>query len=346
MTKKQRRRGRIWIPVLSVLATAALAAGLMLRSGAFPRLEVSGFRISEEEYLRAMYEARDDVLSDHAAAGISLKDWSRETALGDPVALTVDRALEILSEYYAVSLLAVERGYLADAGYDAMLRDMEAVNEERQSAVDSGGIVTGIPVFSVDDYIAYRTLNISLQFLNDPDNHENTVTEAQLLERYEADRDDLYRQMDSMELRFLLADGADEALEQEFTLLRQKALETGDLSLALEEFSGLKAYFQEVSLTPDTYGTYARALADVVGWSAALQTGELSRVIRAEDRLCLIECVERTASPYTPLEEVRSIVVQSIRESRYDELIEVRMETMEIQGGPEDLYRFTAERLS
>ena len=38
--------------------------------------------------------------------------------------LTMERALEILSEYYAVGTLAVERGYLSDAGYDAMLEDM------------------------------------------------------------------------------------------------------------------------------------------------------------------------------------------------------------------------------
>ena len=104
MSNKQHRKPRspfltrktVWIPVLCILILAALALGGV--SDRFPRLEVAGFRITEEEYLRAMYQARNDVLSDHAAAGISLQDWDCETPLGDPRRLTMERALEILSE--------------------------------------------------------------------------------------------------------------------------------------------------------------------------------------------------------------------------------------------------------
>jgi hypothetical protein len=48
---------------------------------------------------------------------------------------------------------------------------------------------------------------------------------------------------------------------------------------------------------------------------------------------------------YVPLEDVESIVVQSIRESRYDALIAERMENIQIRGDLERLYRFTAEQL-
>ena len=341
MTTHPHRRRRAAPAVWLLLILAALAAGLWLFRDPFPRLEVGGFRIGQEEYLRAMYQARNEVLSDHSAAGISLTDWQSRTDLGDPCRLVTDRAIEILTEYYAVSTLAVERGYLADPGYEAMLRDMEDVNAKRQQTLDAGGMVTGIPLFTVDDYIAYRTLNLRQQFWNDPANPENNVTEAELLERYQADRDNLYRQADSMELRFLLADGAGDALEQDF----RRALEIGDLAAALEELPQLNAYYREISVTPATYSTYSRSLGDVLAWSAGLQTGQLSEVLRVEDRLCLIQCLERTSSSYTPLEEVESIVVQSIRESRYEELIAGRMEAMTVTGDPDALYRFTAEQL-
>ena len=84
--KKTKYRRVLWL--LPLLCAAALIP-LFLR-GSFPRLEVAGFRITEEEYLRAMYQARNDVLSDHAAAGISLKDWSAETPLGDPCDLAIN----------------------------------------------------------------------------------------------------------------------------------------------------------------------------------------------------------------------------------------------------------------
>ena len=330
-------------PLLSALAALAVCLGSF--SGRFPRLEVAGARITEEEYLRVLYQARSVVLSDHAAAGISLGDWSTETALGDPRRLTMECALELLREYYAVSSLAVERGYLADAGYDAMLRDLEEVNRRRQEALDTGAMVTGLPSFTVEDYLTYRAAQLRLRFCGDPGNPENQVTPEQLRQRYEADRDNLYRQPDSMELVFLTASGADDALARHFEALRQRALETGSLADALEEFPGLKGYCQEISVTPGTYSVYARSHGDVLACAAELPAGGISRVFRQEDWLCLVQCVERTVCLYAPLEDVESIVLQSIRESRYDRLIAERMEQTQVRVDPDRLYRFTAAQL-
>lgn len=345
MTKKQHPHRRALILCSAVLILAVLAVGLWFLRSPFPRLEVGGFRITEEEYLRAMYQARSDILSDHAAVSHSLTDWSAETPLGDPRRLTMERALEILTEAYAIDTLAVERGYLSEAGYEAMKRDMEQVNEKRQEALDSGAVITGFPSFTMDDYITYRASSLRLQFCTDPDNPEYPVTPEELRQRYEADRDNLYRQPDSMELAFVLIDGADGEPEQALKALREKALETADLTGALEAFPGLKPYYQEISVDPGSYGVYARSHGDVLVWADELQPGEISRVFRQDDRLCLIQCLARTDHQYVPLEEVQSIVEQSIRESRYDALIAERSEKTEVQGDLEKLYRFTAEKL-
>lgn len=329
------------IPILAVLILVAAAVGLWCFRAAFPRLEVAGFRISEAEYLRAMYQARNDVLSEHAAAGISLKDWGTETALGDPCGLTTGRALEILQEYYAIETLAAERGYLADVGYDAMLEELADVNRRRQEALDAGQIVTGTLQFTVDNYITYRASNIRLKFCSDPDNPEYPVTPEEILRRYEADRDDLYVQADSMELAFLAVDDADDGLIQAFHQAREK----GDLAAALEENPGLAAYYQEISVNPGSYGIYARSHGDILADAAELPSGGLSQVILREGRLYLIQCIRRTDHEYVSLEEIQSLVVQSIRESRYDDLIAARTEQMEISGSLRALYRFTAEQL-
>ena len=327
------------IPVLCA-AVLVLAACLWVFASPFPRLEVAGYRITQEEYLRAMYQARNDVLSDHAAAGISLADWSHETALGDPCRLTMERAVEILTEYYAVSTLAVERGYLSDAAFNAMVQDMEEVNRQRQEALEAGDKITGIPNFTMDDYITYRASNISLQFCNDPGNPENQVTAEEIRQRYEADRDTLYYQPDSVELAFLAADAASDDLEQAFHLAREK----GSLAAALEEMPQLKAYYQEISVHPGNYAVYDRSHSDVLACAAGLERGEISQVFRQDGRLCLVQCLQRTVHDAIPLEDVESVVVQSIRESRYDELIAARMEDMDIRGDLERLYRFTAEQ--
>ena len=343
MAKKQQGRPRpaLLLTVLGALILCVLAACLWPSAPQFPRLEVAGFQIGQEEYLRAMYEARNDVLSDHAAAGISLTDWSAETALGDPIMLTMDRALEILAEHYAVSTLACERGYLADPGYEAMKRDMDEINRKRREALDSGGVVTGFVSFTMDDYISYRASGIRLQFCNDPANPENEVTREEIRQRYEADRDGLYRQPDSVELEFLVLTGDIEGLQE----LRSLALEKGSLAAALEEMPQLREYYQEISVTPANYSVYARSHGDILAYAQDLDTGDISEVIALEGWQCLIRCRQRTVHQYVPLEDVESIVIQSIRESRYDAVIAERMENIQIRGDLERLYRFTAEQL-
>lgn len=346
MAKKQHRRQRFSgkkaiVPILC--AAVILAVCLWVFFSPFPRLEVSGFRITEEEYLQSMYQARNDILSDHAAAGISLTDWSEETALGDPCQLVMERALEILTEYYTVSTLAVERGYLSDASYDALKQDLAEINRQRQEALDAGEKITGLPNFTMEDFLTYRASNIRLQFCNDPTNAENQVTTEEIRQRYEADRDALYEQPDSVDLAFLMVHAAPEEadeLERAFQLAR----ETGDLAAALEDMPQLKAYYQEISVNPGNYAVYDRSHSDVLACAAGLESGDISQVFRQDGWLCLVQCLQRTVHPYIPLEDVESVVVQSIRESRYDELIAARMENTEIRGDLQALYRFTAEQ--
>ena len=345
MTKNKhpKKRSRLWIIPVSALILAAAAIALWAKGDDFPKLEISGFRISREEYVRAMYQARNDVLSDHAAAGISLTDWSRETDLGDPCALATERAIQILTEYYAVSTLAVERGYLEDASYAAMERELAQLNEQRQQAMDSGAVFTGVPTFTLADYMTYRASGFRLQFCSDPANPENQITDAELQARYEADRDSLYRQSESVELAYILIDAGSDADAWEQIL--QKTREIGDLTAALVEFPQLGEFYREVSVTPGNYASHERAIGDVLALAQELEAGELSRVFRQEDRLCLVLCKSRTGEPYASLSDVESVVAQSIREDRYDALLAEHMENMEIRGDLDRLYRFTAEQL-
>lgn len=358
MAKKQHLRPsavpppkkRFLLPVLAAgLLVLSILTGWMIRAFAspFPRLEVAGYVISREEYLQAMYRARNDVLSDHAAAGIPLKNWNEDTALGNPCELITYRTLEILSEYYAVSTLAVERGYLSDAGYEAMLRDMEDLNSRRQEALESGAVITGIPQFTQDDYMTYRASNLRIQFCNDSANPENRVTPEEIRQRYEADKDSLYVLPDDLELSYLVINttvAEADALEPELQALRQLALEKGNLAAALEEMPQLKDYYEEISVNRGTYSVYARSHGDILACAQELQTGDISQVFRLEGWLCLVQCCQRTEHNYASLEDVESVVVQSIRESRYDALITARMEETEISADLPALLRFTAEQ--
>lgn len=348
-TSPPAKKPLVWGLAGAALVLALAAAVWLANLSSFPKVEVAGHRIAESEYLQAMYRARNDVLSDHTAAGISLTNWNTGTALGNPCELITNRALEILSEYYAVSDLAVERGYLADAGYDAMLRDLENYNRRRQEALESGAVITGIPQFTTEDYITYRASNLRTEFTNDADNPDNQVTQEEIRQRYDADKDNLYTLPDDLELAYLVIDTSPEeadTLQQELEALRQLALEKGNLAQALEEMPQLTAYYEEISVDRGSYSIYVRSHGDILACTDHLQTGDISEVFRKDGWLCLVQCHHRTRVNHAPLEEVESVVIQSIRESRYDALIAARMEEMKIDADLPALLRFTAEQFN
>ena len=125
----------------------------------------------------------------------------------------------------------------------------------------------------------------------------------------------------------------------------RKARETGSLAAALAAYPELESCYQEISVNPGTYSIYARSHGDILTWAGDLQPGELSQVIRQSDWLCLVQCLKRTDDPYVPLEDVESLVAQSIRESRYDALIAERTAHTAVTGNLRALYRFTSKQL-
>lgn len=316
-----------------------------------PLMTVAGFEISQEEYRWAMYAARDDVLSEHSANGISPIRWGEETALGMPYEMVARRAVEILREYYAVGTLAVERGYLEDAGYDAMVRQLEANNQERSKAIASGQVITGLSSFELEQYISYRASGLRRQFCDDETNPEMALTEEDVRRRYEEDKADLYNMEDSVQLSYIeISDGnlqAEEvsSLEQEVRQLRMAAVECGSLKEAVSQMPRLLEYFREMTMEGESYASYARTYGDLLALSEELDSGEVSEVISRSGRIWLIECVERVDNDCQPFESVASVVKRTIQEERYDALIAQRTEQMEAEYDAERLYRYTAEQL-
>ena len=130
-----------------------------------------------------------------------------------------------------------------------------------------------------------------------------------------------------------------------YVVLKDGMARRAQVVMMQEDVSELTKFFREIFVNAETYSIYARSLSDVLIWAGDLGSGELSQVYRQENRLCLIQCRSRIDQRYAPLEDVASVVLQSIRESRYDELIARRREEATIRGDLDRLYRFTAEQL-
>lgn len=333
------------IAAAAVLAVAAFF-GVKAWQDSRPLLEVDGHQIGKEEYSWAMYAARDDILSQHAASGISPIQWDVETELGMPYEMVAERAVEILQEFYAVMSLAEERGYLEDGTFAALKAEQEEGNRQREEAIAAGEIITGLSHFDLQQYIDYRISGLRRQFCDDETNPEMTVSESDILQRYEEDKARLYAMEDTLELHYVQISAEDTAaMEEAVGQLRQAAADCGSLQEAVAENPQLQEYYQELTLEGENYGSYSRVYEDILAYCESLQTGELSEVICVGSEIYLIECVQRIENGFQPLDSVRSVVKSAIQKSRYDDLIAQRTGEMEAEYDAARLYRYTAEKL-
>lgn len=328
-------------------AAVLVAFGVKAYLDHAPLMKVGENRISREEYSWAMYAARDDILSVHSARGISLDHWDAETELGLPYEMVTERAVQILREYYAITDLAEERGYLEDGSFAALQKQLEEENRQRNEAISSGGIVTGLTSFDLEQYIAYRTGSLRRLFCDDDTNSEMQVTEAEVRQRYETEKSSLYTMEDSVVLHYIQIDTSLESgsLEEDVRLLRQRAVDCGSLEEAMKDMPHLQEYYRELTVDGANYAVYARGYADLLSFSAELQTGDISEVICRDGLLCLIECAQRIDHDFQPLENVYAVVERSIQEERYDALVSERTEQMNAEYDADALYRYTAQML-
>lgn len=360
MAKKQTRtasktakKNRLPLFVLSVLLIVLLIAGMFACAEAPSEkklLEIDGFSVFEEEYRWAMYAARDDILSALSEIGVAPVQWESETPLGVPCQLIAERAVELLREYYAVSTLAVERGYLSDAGFSALQKQREADNAARESAISAGEHLTGLRSYDLPQYIQYRADAIRRQYCDDKSIPEMNITEEELRLQYERDKDALYVQQDDLILCYIDVSAAEaglseDALLSELTALRAGAQRLGSLEEALAEHPLLQGFYQTAEIDDGTYAAYARAQETLLLNAQSLRVGELSEVAYDSGSYLLIECVQRVARDYISFESLRSVLERSVQEEKYDTLIAQRTAAIAAEYNAELLYRYTAEQL-
>lgn len=329
---------------MAVLVLALLGGMALKHRQAQPRLKIAGYEISEEAYNWAMYKARNEVLSLHSAAGISPVEWDVRTELGLPLEMVADRAVEILKEFHAVGILAVERGYLKDASFAALQEERQALNDRNREAIDAGGIVTGLTNYTLERFIDYRTAGLRRQFCNDESNPEMAVTEQELRQRYEQDKDKFFALPDSFVLRWIEIRDRTE-LEPEVEQLRLDAVETGSLAEALENYPQLAPYFREESFDGRQYATYEREYSLLLSYAEELNTGEFSRVICREGWIWLVECLERRENGYENFDSVAAVVRKTVQEERYDALVAQLAAQLEAEYDADGLYSYNARML-
>ncbi len=188
MRKKRRK-----IVVSVILTVAAIAAAITVfcaaRGERMPRLEINGAVVGREEYLQAVKDVRYDVSIYFGSTYGAREDdgfWTEEYGGEIPYRKLADEALERLKYLHAVYTLAEEKGYINDAGYNAIVERMEAENAERKEKIENGEPVYGLAEYSLDVFIEYETSSFKERYCSDKENERMKLTEEEIVEHYQS----------------------------------------------------------------------------------------------------------------------------------------------------------------
>ena len=189
---KKTGKGKIFIIIAVIFLAAAAAVGIFLY-GVSGRerlhLRINGSEISEEEYLQAVKAVRYDVAAYFAGTYGALEEgsfWSEEYGGEIPCEKLADEAVERLKYIHAVYGLAEEKGYIDDAGYDALVERLEDENASRKEKIEAREPVYGLSEYTLDLFMEYEVSSFRERYCNDKTNEGMDLTEEEILAYYES----------------------------------------------------------------------------------------------------------------------------------------------------------------
>ncbi len=230
---KKTGKVKIFIVIAAVLLASVAAAGIILSvaaGGERLRLRINGTEISEEEYLQAVKDVRYDVAAYFAGAYGAKEEgsfWSGEYGGEVPCEKLAEEAVERLKYIHAVYGLAEEKGYIDDAGYEALVRRLEGENASRKEKIEAGEAVYGLSEYTLDLFMEYEISSFKERYCNDTENEGMDLTEEEIREHYESREWIVGESGDKLEL-----EEARPAVEQEL-----REMKYDDMILRLEEDS-------------------------------------------------------------------------------------------------------------
>ena len=90
----------------------------------------------------------------------------------------------------------------------------------------------------------------------------------------------------------------------------------------------------------------SKTIGDVMEIGYDLDAGEKSAVIDQNGYLFLVQCLSKTEHDYKPFEDVKVNIEKILREEHYDQVVEEKAESLQVDCNYEDIYSFTLENIN
>jgi hypothetical protein len=342
------------ISVAAVLSIVVVLIIIFMQKDSFS-LKINGREIREEEFLEAAARKRYEVVSyfsEKGSGGVGEKFWEEEIGGELPYERLTQETLGELKHFYAVYGLAEEKGYVEEGSYSALLKRWEDGNRLRKEKIEKGEAVYGLSEYSLELYLEYEMDTIQKSYCNDLDNEGMEITEEERKQYYE-ENIAYYQREDDRILDYIkipygeerMDDGQVKELKSRLTSIYKKMDGKHLLADLAREETLISPYLGHADATSSELRGYSRSVGDILEYAWDLKTGESTTVIDENGSLYLIECTKRETNEPVPIEEVKDNINKTLREQRFDKIIEERAAKASVDGDIESLCIFMKQHI-
>lgn len=302
--------------------------------------QVNGEKISVLEFRNAMAENRNKIydyfrqnydVSDHAGF------WKQSVNGEIPIEMLKQKSMEQCARVKIEQILAKQQGIIDDISYQGFLKNLEAENKRRKTAVENNQVIFGPVQYTEEVYFKYVLSNMVISLKDKL--QEIEVNDDEIQEYYEENKQ-LYKIPDTINIEraYILDEQVTVNEELALQALSDIAVKTRQERMSLEVAIAIVSAekqipikFEKRTLDADTARSDSDLEHILLKHSSPLKVGEVSEVIDDEEIFSVIHCISREDVGFTPLEDVRVIIQGILTDQKYEKHIEFLVEAADIK---------------
>lgn len=355
--KEQKKNRKRLIAVISLTIIIGLAIfSILITNNNKLDLVIENESITPNEFIQVMNDKKYEVTKyffKEYGANVNKDFWTSEYDGESPYKMLADNTIETLLHNHSNYIIAKEHGYLTDIGYDNLMKRFELENKDRADKIANNEPVYGLAEFPFDLFIQYEMDSLQKMYINDIDNEGMDLSKKEGISYYDENKNSLFVKYDDIELEYIniyydlleLEDDEVRKLENDLSNIYKEMSEEETLEdIVLNDYEHLQQYFNYEDISSEEITAKAKMIGDIIDLAYDLQKGESTQVINQNGSLYLIRVIDRVEYGYLPYEEVRDIIFKTLREKKFDEIVENKIQELTVTVDMKQVYSFTKKQ--
>jgi len=261
--------------------------------------------------------------------------WNQSFDGKTPTDMLKQKTLDTIKSIKVQQLAAKKYGIETDITYSGFLSSLEKENQRRLEAKQQNQVIYGPVQYSEDVYFSYRFSNMVNSLKTVLDKKVFRITEGDLKESYENEKDNLYRSGYITKAKIYRIvykpDGTAKTKEEAFAAIQSikdicdgNAAQEREIKIRAFTFApGVSFFQQDVNFNDSVYSPEEdnATKAAIKETTRALQENQTSEVMEFEDEFVLICILQKKSLGYRSFEKCREVVRSSITDHNYSKYI-------------------------